>query len=83
MSVLQPIAKPNLAAARVLRKVPRNLRTIDTLSTLNVGWTVLELILRFKFERLSATGLSHGTARVTGDIWEMTDERMVSTFVKK
>jgi hypothetical protein len=63
MSVLEPTAKPNIAAARVLCKVLRNLRTV------NAGWTVLELILRFKGERPSATGLSHDTARVTGDIW--------------
>jgi hypothetical protein len=45
MSVLEPIAKPNLAAVGALCKVLRNIRTIDTVSTVNAGWTVLELIL--------------------------------------
>jgi len=82
MSVLEPIAKPNLAVARVLCKVLRNLRMIDTLSTVNAGWFVLELILGLNGEKPLATGLSHGTARVTGENWEMIDARVARTFIK-
>jgi hypothetical protein len=82
MSVLEPIAKPNLAAAHVLCKVLWNLRTIDTVSTVNAGWIVLELILGLNGEKPLATCLSHGTARLTGENGEMTDTRVARTFIK-
>ena len=82
MPVLQPIAKPNLAAARVLCEVLRNLRTIDIVFTVNAGWTVLELILGLNRELL-ATGLSHGTDRLTGEKWEMPVARVARTYIKR
>jgi len=59
MSVLEPVAKPNLSAARVLCKVLRNLRTINTFSIGNAGWTVQELILGLNGKKPLATGPSY------------------------